>query len=235
MDLISFDPRLITENNFHDDNRPYRYEQNIQEQQNFFTNNDNNNEEDDNNEEYITENQIENRNENIVLHTNENNTSEYTTPESTTSAQNASQSEISTNSQFVRIPTGVVSPRQNTHDPQSYFDTSSHRNITFNLPTHSDGTVQDETQNIIYTHDTSVNVSSPTRTIYNHTRNIAQSRYDPPSILSAFQQLKRTFQSENHHNKNKQNSSQHYDPFNYSFCTISYKYSNKQYPKYFST
>ena len=26
MDLISFDPRLITENNFHDDNRPYRYE-----------------------------------------------------------------------------------------------------------------------------------------------------------------------------------------------------------------
>ena len=24
MDLISFDPRLITENNFHDDNRPYR-------------------------------------------------------------------------------------------------------------------------------------------------------------------------------------------------------------------
>ena len=25
-DFISFDPRLITENNFHDDNRPYRYE-----------------------------------------------------------------------------------------------------------------------------------------------------------------------------------------------------------------
>ena len=34
MDIISFDPRVITENNFHDDNRPYRYEQNIQEQQN---------------------------------------------------------------------------------------------------------------------------------------------------------------------------------------------------------
>ena len=31
-DLISFDPRLITENNLLDDNRPYRYEQNIQEQ-----------------------------------------------------------------------------------------------------------------------------------------------------------------------------------------------------------
>ena len=29
MDLISFDPRFITENNFNDDNRPYRYEQNI--------------------------------------------------------------------------------------------------------------------------------------------------------------------------------------------------------------
>ena len=63
MDLISSDPRLITETNFHDDSRPYRYEQNIQEQQNLFTNNDNNNEEDDNhNEEYIFENQNENRN-----------------------------------------------------------------------------------------------------------------------------------------------------------------------------
>ena len=29
MDIISFDPRLISENKFHDDNRPYRYEQNI--------------------------------------------------------------------------------------------------------------------------------------------------------------------------------------------------------------
>ena len=49
MDLISFDPCLNTENNFHDDNRPYRYEQNIQEQQNLFTNHDNNKEEDGNN------------------------------------------------------------------------------------------------------------------------------------------------------------------------------------------
>ena len=120
MNLISFDPRLITENNFHDDNRPCRYEQNIQEQQNLFINNDNNKKEDDNNEEeYILENQYENRNEDIVLLTNENNTSEYTTPESTTSAQNASQTEISTTSQFIRIPTRVVTPRQNTHDPQS--------------------------------------------------------------------------------------------------------------------
>ena len=36
MDFISFDPRLITENEFHDINRPYSYEQNIQEQQNLF-------------------------------------------------------------------------------------------------------------------------------------------------------------------------------------------------------
>ena len=92
MDLISFDPRLIAENNFHDDKIPSRYEQNIQEQQNLFTSNDNNNGEDDNNnEEFILENQNENRNEDSVVHTNENNTSEYTTPESTTSAQNASQ------------------------------------------------------------------------------------------------------------------------------------------------
>ena len=172
MDLISFDPGLITENKFHDDNGPYRYEQNIQEQQNLFTTNDNNNEEDDNNnEEYILEKQSENRNEDIVFHINENNTSEYTTPESTVSAQNASQTETSTTFQFVRIPTRVVSPRQNTHDPQSYLDTSSHRHITFNLPTHSDEVVQDETQNITSIRDTSVNVLSPTRTISNKTRN----------------------------------------------------------------
>ena len=50
---------------------------------------------------YIFENQYENSNEDIVLHTNENNASEYTTPESTTSAQNASKTETSTTSQFV--------------------------------------------------------------------------------------------------------------------------------------
>ena len=38
IDLISFDPRLITQNNLIDDNRPYRYEQNSQEQQSLFTN-----------------------------------------------------------------------------------------------------------------------------------------------------------------------------------------------------
>ena len=218
MDLISFDPHLFPENSFHDDNRPYLYEQNIQEQQNLFTNNDNNNEEDDNiNEEYILEDQNENRNEDIVLHTNENNTSENTFPESTTSAQNASQTEISTTSQFVGIPTRVISPRQNTHDPQSYLDTSSHRNITFNLSTHSDEVVRDESQNITSTRDTSVNVLSPTRTISNNTRNTTQSLYDPPSIPSAFQQSNKTIQSESNRDNNQQTSSQHYDPINYSF------------------
>ena len=80
MDLISFDPRLITENSLHDDNRPYRYEQNVQGQQNRFTNKEIYNENDNNIEEYIFENQNENRNENIVRHISENNTSEYTTP-----------------------------------------------------------------------------------------------------------------------------------------------------------
>ena len=76
-DLISFDPRLITENNFLDDNRPYRNEQNIQEQQNLFTNNDNNNDEDDNNnEEYVFKNKNEKRNEDTVHHIKENNASE---------------------------------------------------------------------------------------------------------------------------------------------------------------
>ena len=88
MDFISFDPRLITENNLHDDNRPSRYEQNFQEQQNLFAKNDKYDEDDINNEEYMLENQNEDRNEDMALNINENNASEYTTPDSTTSAQN---------------------------------------------------------------------------------------------------------------------------------------------------
>ena len=34
-----FYSRVITENNLHDDNRPYHYEQNLQEQQHTFINN----------------------------------------------------------------------------------------------------------------------------------------------------------------------------------------------------
>ena len=124
---------------------------------------------------------------------------------------------ISTTSKCVRIPTRVVSPRQNTHDPQSYLDTSSHRNITFNLPTHSDEVVQDETQNIISTRDTSGIVLSPTMTVSNNTRNTTRAIYDPPSIPSAFQQSNKTIQSENNRNNNQPISSQHNDPFNFSF------------------
>ena len=49
---MSFDPRLITENNLIDDNRPYRFEQNSQEQQSLLTNIENYNENDNNNEDY---------------------------------------------------------------------------------------------------------------------------------------------------------------------------------------
>ena len=118
IDFISFDPRLITENNLIDDNRPYRYEQNSQEHQSLFTTNENYNENDNNNEDYALENQNENRNEATVHHINKNITSEYTTPESTTSAQDASQAGTSTNNHLVRVPIRVVSPRPNTYDPQ---------------------------------------------------------------------------------------------------------------------
>ena len=155
IDYISFDPRLITENNLHDDNRPYRYEQILQEQQDTFMNK-NNDEEDNNNEEYIL-NQNENRNDNMVLIVNENNASEYTTPEPTTSAQNASQAETSTTNQFVRVTTRVVSPRQNTHNPQSSQDTSPNRYKTFTFPpSPEEEIIQDRTQNITNTRDISV-------------------------------------------------------------------------------
>ena len=169
-DFISFDPRLITENNLIDDNRPYRYEQNSQQQQSFFTTNENYNENNNNNEDYALENQNENRNEVIVHHLNEN-TSEYTTPESTTSAQDASQADTSTNNHLVRVPTRVGSPRPNTYDQQSYSDTSPRRNITFNFPSNSDDEIQYETQNITSFRNTSVDVSSPTRTIFINAQN----------------------------------------------------------------
>ena len=58
-----------------------------------------------------------------MVHHIDENTSEYTTPESTTSAQDISQAGTSTNNHLVRVPTRVVSPRQNTSDSQSYSDT----------------------------------------------------------------------------------------------------------------
>ena len=175
-----------------DDNRPYRYEQNIQEQKSLFTITENYNENDNNNEDYTLENQNENRNETIVYRINENNTSEYTTPDSTTSAQDASQTGTSTKNQLVRVPTRVVSPRPNTNNPQSYSVTSPRRNITLNFPSNSDDEIQDETQIITSLRNTSVNVSSPTRTILDTTQNINtrqnifRSMYDRPSLPSTF-------------------------------------------------
>ena len=215
IDLISFDPRLSTENNLFDDNRPYRYEQNIQQQQSLFITNENYNENDNKNEQYTLENQNENRNENIVHHINENNTSEYTTPESTTSAQDASQTWTSTNNQFIRVPARVFSPRQDTYGPQLYSDTSPRRNINFNFPSNSDEEIQDEAQNTTSIRITSVNVSSPTRTISNTTQSITRSIYDPPSLPSTFKYPNKTLRSED--KNNQQTSSRYYDPFNYSF------------------
>ena len=141
----------------------------------------------------MLENENENRNKNMSLNINENNASEYTTPESTTSAQNASQTETSATFQFVRIPTRIVSPRQNTHDPQSYSDTSPHRNIIFTIPPSPEEVVQNRTQNITSIRDTSVNGLSPTRTNSNSTRNITEPIYDPPSVPSVFKHPKKQF------------------------------------------
>ena len=76
--------------------------------------------------------------------------------------------------------------------------------------------MQEDTQHINYIRNTSVNVSSPTRTTFNNPRYITQSRYDPPSIPSAFQS-NRSIQLNENHNDNQPTSSRYYDPFNCSF------------------
>ena len=142
----------------------------------------------------------------MVHHINEN-TSEYTTPESTTSAQVLSQAGTSTNNHLVRVPTRVVSPRPKTYDPQSYSDTSSRPNITFNFSSNSDDKIQDETQNITLFRNTSVNVSSPTRTVLDKTQNgntpqnTTRSMYDPPSLPSIFKTPNKTIRPENKNNQ----------------------------------
>ena len=178
---------MITENNLIDDNRPYRYEQNSQEQQSLFTNNENYNANDNKNEDYTLENQNENNNETMVHHINEN-TSEYITPEPTTSAQDASQAGTSTNNHLVRVPTRVVSPRPNTYDSQSYSDTSPRRNLTFNFPSNSDDEIQEETQNLTSFRNFSFDVSSPTRTILDNTqnKNTAKIQLDLCTVLHHF-------------------------------------------------
>ena len=126
----------------------------------------------------MRENQNENRNDDMTLNINENNASVYTSPHSTTSAQNASQTETSTTTQFVRISTRIISQRQNTHDLQSYSDISPHRNKTFTFPPSPEEVTQNRTQNITSSRDRSVNVLSPTRTISNNTRNTTRPIYE---------------------------------------------------------
>ena len=77
-------------------------------------------------------------------------------------------------------------------------------------------TIQEDTQHINSIRNTSVNVSSPTRTTFNNPRYITRSRYYPPSIPSAFQS-NRSIQLRDNPNDNQPTSSRYYDPFNYAF------------------
>ena len=247
LDRINLDPHLITDNNLIDDNRPYHYQQNTQVQQNPLiifdnedreneTNNENKFEQQEINKENIPQQQHENQNYNEDNQLSENNTSEYNTHESTISAQNTSQAGTSTNTRYFRIPTRVVSQTQDIFDPQPSQNTLQNRNITFNLPLYPEedtqnetqetiqnetqDTIQENTQHVNSIRNTSVNVSSPTRNTSNSPRYMTRSRYDPPSIPSAFQS-NRSFQSNDNQNDNQPTSSRYYSPFNYSFFTSS--------------
>ena len=76
--------------------------------------------------------------------------------------------------------------------------------------------MQEDTQHMNSVRNTSVNVSSPTRTTFNSPRYMTRSRYDPPTIPSAFQP-NRSIQLNNNHNNDQPTSSRYYDLFNYSF------------------
>ena len=137
---------------------------------------------------------------------------------------NPSQTGTSTSvhTQSIRVPTRVVNQRQTTHSPQSHLATSPNRSITFNLP-HTDDiheethdTLQDDILTTSSAQNTSVNVASPTRTNPDYTRYITRSRFDPPSIPSAFRSNIST-SSNNIFNDNPQTSNRYYDPFNYNF------------------
>ena len=215
LDYIRSDPLLITENDLFADNRPYHYEQNSQDQQNLHFNTNNSTEDDNTDQENTTQqqNQPENYNDN-----------EFTTQESTISTHHPSQTGTSTSvhTQSFRVPTRVVNQRQTTHSPQSHLATSPNRNITFNFPhtddTHDEthDTFQDDILTTSSAQNTSVNVASPTRTNLDYTRYITRSRFDPPSIPSAFRSNRST-SSNNNFNANPQTSNRYYDPFNYNF------------------
>ena len=183
-------------------------------QQNLHFNTNNSTEDDNTDQENTTQqNQPENYNDN-----------EFTTQESTISTHNPSQTGTSTSvhTQSFRIPTRIVNQRQTIHSPESHLDTSPNRNITFNLP-HTDDihdgthdTLQDDILTTSSAQNTSVNDASPTRTNPDYTRYSTRSRFDPPSIPSAFRS-NRSISSNNNFNDNPQTSNRYYDPFNYNF------------------
>ena len=243
LDRINLDPHLITDNKSIDDNRPYHYQKNTQVQQNPLINFDNENRDNEtNNEDILKQQEINNENIPQQQHENENynednqlnesNTNEYNTQESTISAQNTSQAGTSTNTRYFRVPTRVVSQTQDIFDPQPSQNTLQNRNITFNLPLYPDENTQNETQentqnetqdiiqentqHVNSIRNTSVKVSSPTRNTSDSPRYMTRSRYDPPSIPSAFQS-NRSIQLNDNHNDNQPTSSRYYNPFNYSF------------------
>ena len=138
--------------------------------------------------------------------------SEYTTPESTNSAQNVSQTETSATTQFVRFPTRNFDSRQNTHDPQSSSNTPPQRYIiTFENPLSPTEEIQNETQNTASFPNTSVNVLSPTRNNPTTSRGLPRSTYDPPSVPFMYRYPNTTCQATNNSNNNQQN-----DPFTYT-------------------
>ena len=235
IDRIIFNPHLITDNSLYDDNRPYHYQRNTSFQQNPLINIDNDDRDNETNNkdllqqqeinnENIPQQQHENEDYNEDNPLNENNTNEFNTQESIISAQNTSQAGTSTNTRSFRFPTIVVSQTHNTFDPQSNQNKLQNRNITLNRPLYADENTQNETQDmkqedtqhINSIRNTSVNVSSPTRTTSNSPRYMTRSRYDPPSIPSAFQS-NRSIQLNDNHNDNQPTSSRYYNPINYSF------------------
>ena len=164
------------------------------------------------------ENIHDNHNQDMARNTNESNMSEYTTPESTTSAQNMSQTETSTTTQFVRIPTGTNNPRQILPNSQSSLNSSPQRYITFEIPPSPTDEVENEIQNTTSIPNTSVNVLSPTRN-----NPLLQETYlVPHMILHQFHQKVYKFSNTTHQattsrNNNQQTSHSYYDPFNYTF------------------
>ena len=128
-----------------------------------------------------------------------------------------SPTETSTTTQFVRVLTRTINPRQNLPDSQSPLNTSPPRYITVEIPPSPTEEVQNEIQNMTSIPNTSVNVSSPTRNNPNTSRNIPRSTYDPPLVSSIYKNSNTQQQAITSRTNNQQTSHAYYDPFNYTF------------------